>query len=47
MRKQTKRYFWIKFTFKLMSDKNCHFGKPENNFKLSVIKNYVRFEENK
>jgi hypothetical protein len=38
----TSRMF-IELALRLMRDGN--FGKPENNFKLSVIKKYVRSQE--
>jgi hypothetical protein len=35
---------FISLALRLMAE-GGHFGKPENNGKLSVIKRYVRFEE--
>lgn len=43
-RQRATRRYYIGFTLVLMRD-GVHFGKQENNFNLSVIKKYVRYEE--
>jgi hypothetical protein len=43
-KKSVTRRAFIELALRLMRE-GGHFGKPENDGKLSVIKKYVRFEE--